>query len=138
MTGDTFRVFLDRSLGTKKIAEALRALELDVETIRDRYGDASTKTDDDVWIRDATDDGRVLIGADQRIRYNKLERTTICRNAARCFTFPNGNLTAADMIARLERHLAKIIRCAETPGPYVYHILDDDVRLMKLDCADID
>lgn len=87
MTAARLPVFLDRSVGTKKIAIALRQLGVDVETIQDRYGDKSVKIPDTQWIEEATADGRVLIGADKRIRYQSLERLSICRHGARCFTF---------------------------------------------------
>ena len=131
------RVFLDRSIGTKKIALALRELGVDVQTIQDRYGDASSTVKDVRWIADATQDGRILIGADQRIRYNPLERQTLCIHAARCFTFPRGNLTAAQMIDRIVLHLPSIAQLAEQPGPFVYHISADAVVRMNLDCDDI-
>jgi len=99
------RVFLDRSVGTRKIASALRELAVDVETIQDRYGSESSTVADVRWIADASRDGRVLLGADQRIRYNRLERQALCLHAARCFTFPRGDLTAREMIDRLRRHL---------------------------------
>lgn len=132
------RVFLDRSIGTKVIARALRGLGVDVETITDRYGQESPDIKDVRWIADASSDGRVLIGADQRIRYNPLERHALCRHAARCFTFPRGNLTATQMIERITVLLPTIAELARTPGPYVYHLLADAATLMNLDCSDVD
>lgn len=138
MSTDRLRVFLDRSVGTRKIAFALRELGLDVETIQDRYGDESSTVADVRWIEDATGDDRVLIGADQRIRYNRLERLALCRSRARCFTFPRGDLTAVQMIDRVRRHLPEITRLGSRPGPYVFHLGPDEVRAMKLDCPGLD
>ncbi|HEX6686016.1 MAG TPA: hypothetical protein VF062_24780 [Candidatus Limnocylindrales bacterium] len=137
MSQPGIRIFLDRSIGTKSIAAALRSLALDVETIKDRYGEEASTVADVRWIEEATADGRVLISADQRIRYNPLERRAICRHAARCFTFPRGSLTAAEMIGRLETHVEEIARLAQQPGPYVYHLTEHRVVRMKLDCDDI-
>jgi len=64
MSALPLKVFLDRSIGAKKIADALRALGVDVQTIQDRYGDESRTVADVRWIAEATRDGRVLIGAD--------------------------------------------------------------------------
>ncbi|MDG4790737.1 hypothetical protein O7626_41000 [Micromonospora sp. WMMD1102] len=131
------RLFLDRSIGTKKIARVLRELGLDVETIQDRYGRAASTVPDERWIHDASRDGRILVGADQRIRYNRLERRTICLSSARCFTFPRGDLSAVEMIDRLTRYLPEIERiCTETEGPFVYHLTAGAVVAMRLDCAD--
>lgn len=131
------RLFLDRSVGTKKIAAALRELGLDVETIKDRYGEDASTVKDTRWIEDATMDGRILIGADQRIRYNPLERQTICRSAARCFTFPRGDLTAGEMIERLVKFLPDIEQMSARPGPFVCHLARDNVVTMRLDCGDV-
>ena len=138
MTAPVLRLFLDRSIGTKVIASAIRELGLDVQTIQDRYGDESPTIADVRWIADASADRRVLIGADQRIRYNPLERQALCRSAARCFTFPRGNLTAAQMIERFTMHLGAIVELAALPGPYVYHLRADAVTRMNLDCSDPD
>ncbi|MEQ4300768.1 hypothetical protein ABNF97_05125 [Plantactinospora sp. B6F1] len=131
------RLFLDRSIGTKKIARALRELGLDVETIQDRYGEAASTVSDEHWIHDASRDQRILVGADQRIRYNRLERRALCLSSARCFTFPRGDLSAVEMIDRLTRHLSEIERIwAEIEGPFVYHLTAGGVVSMRLDCAD--
>ncbi len=137
MNPSPLRVFPDRSIGTKKIANALRDLGVDVQTIHDRYGDQSSTVPDVQWIADATHDRRVLFGADQRIRYNPLERRALCVHAARCFTFPRGNLTATQMIDRITLHLTSITRLAERGGPHVYHLLSDAIVLMNLDCDDV-
>jgi hypothetical protein len=91
---ETLRVFLDRSIGTKKIAAALRELDVDVQTIQDRY-------------------------------------------RARCFTFPRGDLAAAEMIRRLTVHLPTIRDLARQNGPYVFHLGATEVSAMRLDCGDV-
>ncbi len=137
MSSSPLRVFLDRSIGTKQIARALRDLGVDVQTIQDRYGAESSTVADAQWIAEATQDLRVLVGADQRIRYNPLERQALCVHAARCFTFPRGNLTATQMIDRITLHLPSMTQLAVLPGPYVYHMRADAVVRMNLDCDDI-
>ncbi len=87
----SFRLFLDRSIGTRRIAAALRAAELDVETIADRYGPANIHVPDEQWIAEASRDGRMLISADKRIRYRPRERQAVCVHAARCVTFAAGD-----------------------------------------------
>jgi hypothetical protein len=138
MEAGHLRIFLDRSVGTKRIAIAMREMGLDVESIRDRYGDEASIVADARWIEDATRDGRVLIGADQRIRYNRLERLALCRFNARCFTFPRGDFSAEQMVERIETHLMAMIRQASQPGSYVYHLARTRMEPMKLDCADLE
>lgn len=138
MTGTRLRVFLDRSVGTKKIAFALRALGVDVETIQDRYGAQSGTIQDIRWIEDATTSGRILVGADKRIRYRSLERLAICQHRAKCFTFPRGDLTAEEMIRRISLHLEEISQIARQPGPFVVHLGSERIVTMSLDCDDLD
>ena len=133
----TLRLFLDRSVGTRKIAAALRERQVDVETIVDRYGAANAHIRDEQWIAEATADGRLLVSADQRIRYRPLERMAICRHSARCVTFAAGNLTADEMILLFVRHLPSIVRIADDPGPFVYHLTQARLAKMALDCSDV-
>jgi PIN like domain len=128
-------LFLDRSVGTRRIARALRAADLDVETIADRYGAANTHVPDEQWIEDASRDGRLLLSADKRIRYRPRERAAICTHAARCLTFAAGDLTAQQMIDLFLRHLPRVRTIAEEPGPYVYHLTRDRLTRMALDCS---
>jgi PIN like domain len=130
----SLRLFLDRSIGTRRIAAALRARQLDVETIADRYGPANIRVPDEQWIAEASADRRVLVGADKRIRYRPSERAAICANSARCITFAAGDLTADQMIALFLDHLDTVRRIAEEPGPYVFHLTATRLVRMSLDC----
>jgi hypothetical protein len=131
----SFRLFLDRSIGTQKIATALRAEQLDVETIADRYGPANTHVRDEQWIAEASRDGRLLISADKRIRYRPRERLAICIHAARCITFAAGDLTSEQMTSLFLYHLPHVQVVAGNPGPYVYHMTRDRLVRMALDCT---
>lgn len=136
--GADLRVFLDRSVGTKRVAVGLRALGLDVETIVDRYGwEAAPVVEDPRWIADAARDARVLLGADLRIRYRTAERWALCRARARYLAFPPGNLTSVGMVERVALHLEAIQAAALEPGPWVRHLAPDELRLVRLDCRDL-
>ena len=128
------RLFLDRSVGTRRVAAALRAEQLDVETIADRCGAANIHISDEQWIAEATRDHRLLISADKRIRYRPVERAAICAHAARCVTFAAGDLRADEMIALFLHHLQQIHALAEQAGPFVYHMGRDRLVRMDLDC----
>jgi hypothetical protein len=56
---------------------------------------------DTQWIEDATQDGRLLVGADLRLRYRTLERQALCDHRARYVAFPRGDMTAIEMIDRV-------------------------------------
>jgi hypothetical protein len=128
-------IFLDRSVGTRRIASALRAADLDVETIADRYGAANVSIPDEQWIAEASGAGRLLISADKRIRYRPRERAAICEHAARCLTFAAGDLTADQMIELFLRHLPHVRAVAAAVGPSVHHLTKDRPVKMSLDCS---
>jgi len=128
-------IFLDRSVGTRRIASALRAADLDIETIADRYGAANIHVPDEQWIAEASADGRLLLSADKRIRYRPRERLAICEHGARCLTFAAGDLTAEQMIDLFLHHLPRVRAVAEHAGPYVYHLTRDRMVKMTLDCS---
>ena len=134
MTDVRLLVFLDRSVGSRQIALALRALNLDVETMQDRYGVDAPRIPDTRWIEDATAAGRILIGADKRVRYRSIERIAICQHRAKCFTFPRGDLTADEMIRRIQQFLEQIALLAQRPGPFVVHLGANGPVVMTLDC----
>ncbi|KWX02946.1 hypothetical protein LI90_3995 [Carbonactinospora thermoautotrophica] len=139
MIRSDLRLFLDRSVGTRKVAAGLRELGIEVQTIQERYGSEAPRVADVRWIADATADGWVLLGADQRIRYRPLERRALCLYKARYFAFPRGDLTARQMVDRVAAHLDHIARIAvHEPGPYVYHLTESRVVAMKLDCDEPD
>jgi hypothetical protein len=115
----------------------LREAGLDIETIVDRYGDEAPRVTDDRWITDATTAGRLLLGADLRIRYRTVERLALCRAAGRYLAYPSGNLTAQQMIGRLLRHLADVEVLAAQAGPFVYHLTERGLVRMRLDCTDV-
>lgn len=63
------KIFIDRSIQGHRLINAARSLVDDVETINERYGlKAAELTEDQQWIAEATADGRILLGADLRIR----------------------------------------------------------------------
>lgn len=138
VAGPGLPLFLDRSVGTKRVAAGLRALGLTVQTIDDRYGTgAAPSVDDPTWITEAARDGYVLLGADLRIRYRTAERWALCRASARYLAFPRGDLTAVQMVERVGQHRRSIDRVLDEPGPWVRHLMPAELRSMRLDCSDL-
>lgn len=135
----TLRVFLDRSVGTRRVAEGLRDLGLAVQTIVDRYGHvAARRLPDTRWITDASADGYLLLGADLRVRYRPAERCALCFACARYVCFSNGNLTAKAMVDIVHSHLGQLTSASARPGPWVCHLRTEGLARMPLDCTDLD
>src|SRR5262249_5105997 len=63
--------FIDRSLGRKKVPDALRAAGLDVRVHDELFPQA---TEDVVWLTEAAAKRWVVVTRDDRIRYNELEK----------------------------------------------------------------
>ena len=122
--------FLDRSLGRHVVADTLRAEGLTVQTLYDRYPEAEEFVDDEVWIREATADGLVILMKDDQIRRKPREQQAILESGARAFVITNASLTG-DQLARLfveNRH--RIIQRSRQAGPYIYGVYAG--RLEKL------
>ncbi len=140
LTPPALKLFLDRSVQGRRFVEAIRLLVEDVETINDRYGvKPAEQILDEQWIVEASADGRILIGADLRIRRNLLERQAVCRHAARYVVFGNNNMAPKVMIELFTRHLSQIRLLTTEPGPWVRRIAQGgDMDKVALDCADVD
>lgn len=62
------RLFLDRSTQGRRFVEAVRQMVPDTETTNGRYGMREAEKIPDIqWISGATADGRILVGAEQRM-----------------------------------------------------------------------
>jgi PIN like domain len=129
------KFFLDRGLGAYSIAGALRNAGIEVQTLRDRYGEEEgQKTNDEKWIEEAAHDGYVLLHKDKRIRYRTIERRALISAQARSFALSSGNLSGADASARLLRNWPKIIRAIrQRPAPFFYVVFDDRIEPRRLD-----
>lgn len=132
------RLFLDRSTQGRRFVAAVRHLVDDVETINDRYGTKLAESIPDIrWIREASADGRILVGADRNIVRNQLERRAICAAAARYVVFGTNNMAMHTMIERFQRHLPRIRTLAAVPGPWVYRIAQHGIDRLNLRCDDV-
>jgi PIN domain-containing protein len=80
---DDFVLFLDRSLGRIKVAEALRAREVHVEIHDDHF---DSKTPDSEWLRRTGESGWSVVTHDKNIRFRRLEQLAIRDALARVFS----------------------------------------------------
>ena len=129
------KFFLDRGLGVYSIAEALIREGIEIQTLRDRYGEAKgQQIQDETWIKEATLDGYVLLHKDKRVRYRPNERRALIESEARSFALSNGNISGADASARYLRHWTKILGAIRRrPAPFFYVVLDHGIESRRLD-----
>jgi hypothetical protein len=122
--------FLDRSLGRHIVAAALRAEGLVVQTLAERYPETDELVEDEVWIRDVTRDGLVILMKDDRIRRKPREQQAILESGARAFVVTNANLMGDQVAALYVENRHRMIQRARHPGPYIYGVYPG--RLEKL------
>jgi len=103
--------FLDRNLGTKHVASALRATGVTVEVHNDHFlQDAK----DEVWLPEVGKRGWVVLTKDDRIRYRPTELAAVIDAHVALFALASGNLNGEEMaqafvaaLPRMTRVLAK-------------------------------
>ncbi|MFT3797331.1 hypothetical protein [Microbacterium sp.] len=118
-------LFLDRSLGRKRLAAALRADGWSLATLSEVYGaHAGQHVPDVSWIAEQTSLRRVLVTSDANILSDPIERQALIDAEALLFCFPTAQLTSAEQHARLTTHRGHIERLAkawDVPGAYVLY-----------------
>lgn len=121
--------FVDRSLGSEVVPDALRKVGLTAHALVDVYPEHED-VDDDIWIPEATENGWVLLTKDRAIRRNQAEKDAVERSNARMFCIPSASMTGPAMAARFVANRHRIIQYSRKPGPYIYAVHAD--RLEKV------
>ena len=113
-------LFVDESLDSLTVVEALRAAGANVKRLTDHFPKG---TPDETWLAYAGDRSWVVLTRDKRIRYRQLERLALTEAKARAFVFTGGNVTGKDTAAILVHALPRITTICQTDkGPFIYHI----------------
>ena len=102
-------IFLDRSLGKHKVAEALRAAGARVEIHDDHFPPNAKDAD---WLPVVGKQGWIVLTKDDRIRYRQHEREALLRASVRAFVLTNRNLTGDEMAAIFVGALRKFQKLA--------------------------
>lgn len=125
-------LFLDRSLGRKKVPELLRAAGLRLVTLAEHYGiPADEAIVDTEWLELAGRNGWAVFLKDARIRSRTVERQTVETFSVRCFCISNQNLAAPLMAERYLAHLDAITQACVEDGPFIYAV--HERRIERLD-----
>jgi predicted nuclease of predicted toxin-antitoxin system len=86
--------FLDRSLGKRKVADALREAGVDVEVHDDHF---PPDAKDEEWLAAVGARGWAVLTKDDRIRYREHEREALLSANVRAFVLTNRNLSGNEM-----------------------------------------
>lgn len=122
--------FLDRSLGGKVVAEALRAKGATVIVHDEVFGQ---DTPDVVWLGKAGCQGWVVLTKDSTIRRNPYEKTMFREARVRVFVLTRKDLSGREMADLLVLALRDMLRKANAvPPPFVFSI-DRNGKLTRLE-----
>jgi len=106
--------FLDRSLGRKIVAQALRELGETVE-IHDDHFLPDAKDED--WLLEVGKRGWIVLTKDDRIRYRATERMAIASAKVRAFVLTSTQLQGTEMAAAFIKALPRIKRLVASHAP---------------------
>lgn len=123
--------FIDRSLGRRHLAAALRDLGLTVHTMASAYGEAEAQgLADELWLADAGRRAWIVLLKDDAIRRRPAERDALMRAGVRAFCLTNAQLRAEEQTSRFVDNINRILQRARKPGPYIYGVYEG--RLERL------
>ena len=119
--------FLDRSLGRRQVADALRAAGAKVLLLDDLF---NQNTSDVEWLQEAGSKGWIVLTKDTAIRRNRHEREMVQAAGVRMFALTQKGLTGEQMASLFVEALPGMVRrIAKTPVPFVFSILrTGDIR----------
>jgi len=112
--------FIDRSLGKKIVAQALRDIGETVEIHDDHF--APDAKDED-WLVEVGKRGWIVLTKDDRIRYRATERTALASARVRAFVLTSSQLQGTEMAAAFVKALPRIKRLiANHTPPFIARI----------------
>jgi hypothetical protein len=86
--------FIDKCLGRKVVAEALRAQGERVEIMEDHF---DKDADDTIWVPEVGRRGWVILTKDRALRHNSLEQIALLKSNTHSFILTSADQTAAQM-----------------------------------------
>jgi hypothetical protein len=99
--------FIDRSLGQKIVAQALRAAGATVVVHDDHF---PADAPDEEWLREVGQRGWIVLTRDKMIRYRDTERAAIIRAGVRAFVLRGKSLKGPEMGEAFVRALPSMVR----------------------------
>lgn len=115
--------FVDRSLGKYTVSDGLIAAGYEIHTMASVYGeDVAQRLKDPPWIKDAADNGWIILTKDRRLRYRPLEQKAILAAKANVFVLAERNLGGEEMLQRFIANMARIVLRSRHPGPQIFRV----------------
>lgn len=115
--------FIDRCLGSKRIAEALRRAGITVEVHSDHFAPAAPDID---WLPEVGKRGWVVLTKDANIGKRNLEKIAVTRAGIKMFTLASQNLSGDDMVAIFQKAIVPMQEFVrKNPAPFIAKIYKD-------------
>ncbi len=115
--------FLDRALGNKVIADALRAAGAEVRIHSDHFAAAAPDAE---WLIEVGRQGWIVLTKDSKIRYRTIERMALINARVGAFVLVSGNLSGlamADVFVKALPAMRKFV--AKNPPPFIARVYRD-------------
>jgi predicted nuclease of predicted toxin-antitoxin system len=123
MMTDSSTFFIDRCLGSKRIAQVLRDAGLTVATHEEHFEPDALDVD---WLPDVGDRGWVVLTKDANISKNQLERMAVTRSEVRMFILASQNLSGAEMAEIFQRVAVTLQSFSRNhPEPFIAKVYKD-------------
>lgn len=104
---ESITFFIDRSLGRKLVADALRSAGASVEVHDDHF---AQNVDDPEWLAEVGKRAWIVLTKDEKIRSRKNELLAVKNNAVGMFVLTAGNITGQAMAAVFVSALRRMTR----------------------------
>lgn len=126
---ESIEFFVDRSLGSRLVPEAVRDAGFVVHTAESLYGSREDEfLEDSDWLRDVGIRGLVVLMKDKRIRYRPHEIQAVSEASVKAFCLTSGNLRGYEQAQRIIDNLPRIVRAAEHDGPFIYGVRAHEIE----------
>jgi predicted nuclease of predicted toxin-antitoxin system len=106
--------FIDRALGRKYVADALRNAGAKVEVHEDHFSPDSPDTE---WLPEVSQRGWLILTKDDAIGRNILEQVAIASSDAKVFVLSLGNVTGQEMASIFAQALEQMENFAQSNQP---------------------
>lgn len=121
--------FIDRSIGRRVVADALRSAGADVRVHADEFEHDAADAE---WLTEVGNRGWVVLTQDKRIRFRELERVALRRAGVRAFIVTANNVTGPTLAELLVRRLDEIVRVADSESaPFIALVSREGVRVKR-------
>lgn len=123
MTSQPITFFIDRCLGSKRIAEALRHTGINIEIHSDHFAPGAPDVE---WLPEVGKRGWVVLTKDANIGKRTLEKVAVTRANIKMFTLSSQQLSGDDMVVIFQKAIVPMQEFVrKNPAPFIAKIYRD-------------